>query len=288
MSKKYHFLIIDGYSAESRDELEQAGMSLAWKLFVDMLLSQLKEATYDILLPSDDGVQMPGEDDLTQYSGILWTGCNLSITELSNPSVRNQIALAQSAYAVGIPSFGSCWGLQVAAVAAGGKVEPNPNGREMGLARKIYQTTCVSTHPMFKGRDKVFDAFTSHDDIVTQMPEGGIVLAGNLFSPIQAAEIKYEKGVFWAVQYHPEYTLHEMARLIIAREQKLIEKGFFKNADHLSKYVDALEELSSHPERSDLRWQLAVDDDILDKTKRCTEFINWLERLVLPQVAQKG
>ena len=48
--------------------------------------------------------------------------------------------------------------------------------------------------------------------------------------------VKHKKGVFWAPQYHPEYDLHEVARLILAREEKLIKQNYFKSHDDLMAY----------------------------------------------------
>ena len=282
MTESLRFLIIDGYPQQSRDDLQEAGMKLAWKLYADMLLRHLPEATYDVLLPSDPGVDMPSAQDLHNYAGIIWTGCNLSIFDTANRSVVSQIELAQNAYEVGVPSCGSCWGIQIAAVAAGGEVEPNPNGREMGMGRKIQQRPEAHTHPMFEGKPHVFEGFVSHDDMVTRIPPGGTLLAGNSFASVQALEVKHKNGVFWATQYHPEYDLHEMARLIVAREKKLVAAGFFHGHDDLTDYVDRMEALSADPSRKDLRWQLAIDDDVLSDEIRQCEFVNWLTKLVLP------
>jgi len=137
MTKPLRFLIIDGYPKSSRDDLENAGMKLAWKLYADMLLQHQPKAVYDILLPSDEGVDMPSVKDLHKYAGIIWTGCNLTIYHTDNRSVSSQIELAKNAYEVGVPSFGSCWGIQMAAYAAGGKLEANPKGREMGMKESL-------------------------------------------------------------------------------------------------------------------------------------------------------
>jgi len=276
------FLIIDGYPKESRDELQQAGMKLAWKLYADMLVQHLPHAVHDVLLPSDPGVGMPSARDLHKYAGIIWTGCNLSIFDTANPNVSSQIALAKDAYEVGVPSYGSCWGIQMAAVAAGGKVKPNPKGREMGLARKIHQTPEAYDHPMFEGKPRVFEGFVSHDDMVTEIPPGGTLLACNSFANVQALAVTHKNGTFWATQYHPEYNLHEMARLIVAREKKLIAAGFFRDHDDLVQLVDRMEALAAEPDRKDLRWQLAIDDDVLSDSIRQCEFVNWLNNLVLP------
>ena len=282
MTTSLRFLIIDGYPKHSRDELEQAGMKLAWRLFADMLLQHLPQAAYDILLPSDPGVDMPSVKDLYQYAGIIWTGCNLTIYDTDNRSVSNQIELAKNAYEIGVPSFGSCWGIQMAAFAAGGEVEANPKGREMGMGRKIYQTSAAYDHPMFEGKPRVFEGFVSHDDMVTRLPPGGVLLAGNSFAPIQAIAVTHKNGTFWGTQYHCEYDLYEVARLIVAREKKLIKAGFFRSHEDLVDLVDRMEALAKEPDRKDLRWQLAIDDDVLSDSIRQCEFVNWLNKLVLP------
>ena len=152
----------------------------------------------------------------------------------------------------------------------------------MGIARKIKLTQEGKVHPLFKGKPSVFEAYISHDDIVTEIPKGGVVLAGNDFTPIQALSIVHKKGTFWSVQYHPEYNLYEMACLIIAREEKLIELGFFTGPGELKTLVEKMKALYKEPDRKDLRWQLVIDDDVLsDDTKEC-EFRNWLQELVLP------
>ncbi len=198
MADRLRFLIIDGYPRQSRDDLETAGMKLAWKLYADMLLQHLPDAAYDVVLPSDPGVELPSAGDLDRYAGIIWTGCNLSINDTDNPSVSGQIRLAGDAYEVGTPSFGSCWGLQMAVVAAGGEVEPNPRGREMGLARKIHLTPKAYDHPMFEGKPKVFEGFISHDDMITKMTPDCVCLAGNSFTDVQAVAVTHKKGTFWA------------------------------------------------------------------------------------------
>jgi len=286
MTTPSRFLIIDGYPKQSRDDLQAAGMKLAWELYAEMLAQHLPNAAYDILLPSDPDVEIPSAKDLSVYAGIIWTGCNLSINDTENPSVSGQIDLARDAYEVGVPSFGSCWGIQIAAVAAGGKVEPNPKGREMGLGRKIYLTSEAHNHPMFEGKPHVFEGFVSHDDMVTEVPPGGVLLAGNSFARVQALAVTHKKGTFWATQYHCEYNLHEMARLIVAREKKLAKAGFFRGHEDLIDLVERMESLAREPNRKDLRWQLAIDDDVLSDSIRQCEFVNWINKLVLPAAGE--
>lgn len=276
------FLIIDGYPRASREEFDAVGMKHAWRLYAEMLLKHLPEAQYAVWLSSDEE-EPPGGRGPEHYHGILFTGCNLTIYHTEDPRVARQIAFARRAYEAGTPCFGTCWGIQMAAVAAGGRVEANPRGREMGLARKIRLTPEGLQHPMFEGKPPVFNGFISHLDEVTELPPGARWLATNDFTRVQALEVRHGRGVFWATQYHPEYDLHEMARLIVARASKLVPEGFFQSHQELLAYVEKLEALHREPSRKDLRWQLDIDDDVLSEPVRQTEFRNWIHKIVLPR-----
>lgn len=287
MADPMRFLIIDGYPKESRDQFDAVGMRLAAKLYADMLLQSLPDAVYDIIYSSDPGTVLPDERGLEAYNGLLWPGCNLTVYHADDERVTRMIELSRRAYEIGLPQFGSCWGIQLAVFVAGGEIKPNPRGREMGVARKIHLTPEGRNHPMYRGKPTVFDGFISHDDEITRLPENALWLASNDFTRIQAVSVTYKKGIFWATQYHPEYDLHEIARLTIAREEKLTRQGFFRDHDDMVQYVERLEALASEPHRKNLRWQLAIDDDLLSDSIRQCEFVNWLTTSVL-QEARKS
>ncbi len=285
MPSVLRFLIIDGYPKASREEFDVAGMKHSWLLYAEMLKKHLPEADYRVWFPSDDPIP-PGGEGPEHYRGILWTGCNLTIYHTDDARVTRQIDFAKRSYEVGTPAFGTCWGLQMAAVAAGGEVGPNPRGREMGIARKIHLTPEGMRHPFLEGKPQVYTGFISHLDEVKQLPPGASWLATNDFTRVQAIAVEHRKGAFWATQYHPEYNLHEVARLIVAREPKLLPEGFFRSHEDLMEYVDKLEALFRDPCRKDLRWQLDIDDDVLADQVRQVEFHNWVHKLVLPHVAR--
>ena len=282
MEAKLRFLILDGYPKESRDQFDEVGMRLAAILYRDMLLEYLPDADYDIWYSSDAPDESPGNDDLAKYAGILWPGCNLTVYHDDERS-KCHLDVARRAFEVGVPGFGSCWGIQVPVHVAGGVVEAHPQGREMGVIRDVLVSESGRKHPMFKDKPTVFSHFVSHDDYVTCLPPGCNALAGNAFAPVQATAVKYLNGEFWGVQYHPEYDLHEVARLIVAREPKLVKQGVFLGHEDLMAYVQRLEELHAEPDRTDLRWQLGIDDTVIDSGIRQREFINWLKALVLPR-----
>ena len=140
---------------------------------------------------------------------------------------------------------------------------------------------------MYEGKSNVFDAFISHVDEITHLPPGSMSLAGNTFTNIQAVSVKYRGGIFWGLQYHPEYDLHEMARLTWCRLDKLIELKFFENCVAGKKYVDLLETLHSNPTRRDIEWLLGVDTDVTQEGIRQLEVQNWVNRLVLPTMQMR-
>ncbi|RHY00394.1 hypothetical protein DYB36_004817 [Aphanomyces astaci] len=178
------FLIVEGYSEEGRKELVDNGARIASDLYATMLASSADS------IPTTHHVIYPTDGpfelpDLSQFDGVAWTG--------------------------------------FAVFAAGGKVAKNPNGREMGLARK-----------------------------------------------------------FWGLQYHPEYNLHEMARLTHARRGRLVNYGLFRDMAAADRYVAELELLYANPHRKDIAWRLGIDADVLDDDIRCIEVKNYIKHLVLP------
>ncbi len=280
MAEVKRFLIPDGYTKKSRDEFDAVGMTLAGQLYANLLKRRLPEAEYDIWYSSDEGAQPPTDEQLEGYAGVIWPGCNLTIYH-DDPRVHAHLRLVERAYEAGIPQFGSCWAIQLATTVAGGKTEAHPKGREMGIAANIRLTEAGTRHPMMKGKIPVYSHFVSHDDYVVRTPDCVEVLACNYWCPVQAAAVAYKRGQFWATQYHPEYDLHEMACLIHARAQRLIDQGWFKDQDDLAVYAGKLEAAYQDPSLKHVRWQLKLDDSIvLDDIREC-EFVNWLKFLVL-------
>ncbi|NQV47809.1 MAG: type 1 glutamine amidotransferase [Rhodospirillaceae bacterium] len=283
MTENIRFLIIDGYVKKSRDELAAGGASTAGDLYSKMLKRFVPDASCDVVYPSDPGCKLPTGAGLSDYDGIAWTGCSLTAYD-GSPEVRNQIEFCRAGFEARVPAFGSCWAAQIAVVAAGGIVQANPRGREMGIARKIELTPEGRSHPMYIDKANVFDAFISHVDEITHMPTGSSVLASNAFTRVQAVSVVYKGGVFWSPQYHPEYDLHELARLTWCRIDVLIKLGFFKNREDAEKYVDLLETLHQDHDRSDLAWLLGIDDDVMKEDIRQLEVRNWIEQLVIPSL----
>lgn len=274
-------LVLDAYDAAGRQALQGAGATLAGELYRRLLQALAPAARIDVAPLQSDGFRPPAA--LASYDGIVWTGSNLTVHR-DSPAVRQQLDLARAAFAARVPSFGSCWAVHVAVTATGGRCAANPRGREFGVARKITLTDAGRAHPLFADKAVAFDAFTSHEDQVVELGPHATRLAGNEFSAVQAVHVERDGGVFWGVQYHPEYDLVDVARLGILRAPQLIEQGVFADAEQAAAYWRELEALQADRSRRDLAYRLAVDDDVLDPRVRTREVRNWLERLVKPGV----
>lgn len=274
-----NLLIIDGYDRAGRALLGQAGCTLAGTLYENMIRRFLPDANITILHPADTDEAIPQGSALGNFDAALWTGSSLTIYH-TTPDVVRQVALSRTLSEHGVPSFGSCWALQIAALAAGGTCRLNPKGREFGIARKIALTDAGRAHPLYAGKPVVFDSFTSHFDEVENLPPGATLLAGNNITFIQAAIIERNGTPFWAVQYHPEYDLAEIAALTRFRMDGLVEERRFASHESANSFVTDLETLHADPTRMDISWRLGIDRDVMDPEIRTREVKNWIENVL--------
>ncbi len=274
--------IINGYPKKNREVLAESGVSQADELYLNFLRVFLPQGRFDRLYIADLDTRLPEDGSLTSYDGYIWTGSNLTIYH-DVPEVTRQIEFCRALYEAGVPQYGSCWGVQMAAVAAGGEVKKNPRGREWSIARDITLTEAGRSHPLYEGKPARFDGFIMHLDEVTRIPEGGTLLATNQHTPVQSLEVRHPAGgVFWATQYHPEYTLYEMARLLIARKKYLAHEGFFQTEDDVQRLAEKMIDLSQDPDNQPLGRELNIGPDVLSDQIRQAELRNWICNLVIP------
>ncbi len=275
------FCIVNGYPKRSRDVLDATNVTQAHDLYLMFLRKMLPNSSFDLLFIADLETMMPTADEIKAYDGIIWTGSNLTIYH-QDEEVTRQIAYSQAVFAAGVPQFGSCWATQMAAIAAGGECRKNPNGREWSIAYDITVTEEGKNHPMFFGKQHQFNGFIMHLDEVCGVPEGAVVLARNAHTDVQAIAVKYLNGEFWSTQYHPEFTLYEMAQLVGARKTAIVNEGFFESEEEMEPLVNDMLALAEDSDNVELRQKLNIGDDVLDDDIRQKEVHNWVEYLVLP------
>jgi GMP synthase (glutamine-hydrolysing) len=281
------FLVIEGNTAAGRARHQAAGGTAASEGYANLLRELLPGAVVDVAYPADSGANLPDRMGLEGYDGVAITGSALHVYE-GGPEVMRQVELVRTVLGTGTPVFGSCWGLQVLVAAAGGSVRRNPKGREIGFGRAIRPTAAGREHPMYAGKSDSFDAVTIHLDEVETLAPDTTVLALNAMAGVQAAEIRRNSTVAWGVQYHPEYSLKELAAIVRRTGIKLVEEGFFAAEGDLLNYAAELMALDREPGNRPLAWRHGIDGAVLDRSLRVKEVANWIERMVMPARAERG
>jgi GMP synthase (glutamine-hydrolysing) len=281
------FLVVEGNTRGARQAHKDAyGLTLS-ESYAGVLQGIAPDCVCDIAFPTDEGANLPDAAGLESYDGIVLTGSHLNIYDRTS-EIGRQIDLMRAAFASRTPSFGSCWGLQVAAVAADGDVQRNPLGREVGIARKLTPTEAGRTHPLLDGRPAAFDAPAIHLDVVTVVPGDCTVLASNACTPVQAAEIRQDGGVFWGVQYHPEFSLSELSVILARYAGNLAREGFGRTPEEVAAYAEDLAILDRDPARFDLAWRYGIDAEVLEPHRRTREIRNFIEHRVKTHKSRRG
>ena len=281
------FLVVEGNVKGPRERHRDTFGKTYSDSYGSGLQSIEPDSIYDVAFPADEGANLPDIAGLESYDGICLTGSALNAYH-ATPEILRQVDLMRAAFKSRTPVFGSCWGLQMGALAAGGDVQANPLGREVGFARRLTKTEAGETHPLLKGRPASWDAPAIHLDLVSKLPGDVTVLARNSLTEVQAAEIRYEGGVFWGVQYHPEFSLQELSVILDRYKPTLLAECFLRTEEDHAAYVAELRAMGDDPTRHDLAWKHGLDQEILDPVKRVTELRNFIAHYVKPTKSTRG
>ena len=84
------------------------------------------------------------------------------------------------------------------------------------------------------------------------------MLATNDVSEVQSAEIRHNGAVAWGVQYHPEYSLREIAVIVRRVGSRLIDEGFFPDDAEIANFADDLVALTASPADKGLAWRYGI------------------------------
>jgi GMP synthase (glutamine-hydrolysing) len=278
-------LVIDGNRAATREQQVAAGGQPSGEGYAHVLQS-LAPVHCDIVRPADGEVSFPSGFGLASYDGVAITGSALSVYE-EGGHIERQIELARAVFSEAVPFFGSCWGLQVAVCATGGRVRRNPLGREFGFARRIELAEAGRRHPMFTAKPSVFEAIAVHRDVIQELPANAVVLASNDMG-VQAIEVRYGAGTFWGVQYHPEYSFAEIAATAVRYAAALIAEQLFADRAELAAFVSDLRALMLDPRDRRLTWKHGLGAALQEERLQRAELRNWLEYAVLPHARRRG
>ncbi len=143
--------------------------------------------TYCEILPYN---KFPEGDETIK--GVILSGSPYSVYDAS--AFKTDLNRLRGKY----PVLGICYGAQLLAYSAGGKVE-SAGSREYGRANL---TKINADDPLLKGIPVGSQIWMSHGDTITELPKGFHIIAST--EDVEAAAYHIEGEKTWAVQFHPE------------------------------------------------------------------------------------
>ena len=137
-----------------------------------------------------------------EYKGIIFTGGPNSVYDEASPHFDKEILN------LGIPILGICYGAQLLAFMADGKVSSADDKSEYGNT-VLYTDNSL----LFEGVPQTSCCFMSHTDYVSEVPQGFTVTATTENCP--AAAFANEEKRLYGVQFHPEVTHTEYGKTVL-------------------------------------------------------------------------
>lgn len=158
--------------------------------------------------------------DADTLAGIVITGSPAMVSARQDWS-EYTAAWLRAAVRTNIPVLGVCYGHQLLAHALGGRVEPNPRGRQIGTVN-LQRIEYKEYNPLLGHLPKSFPVQTSHSEVVLELPPGAASLATSPLDDNFA--VRFTENA-WGVQFHPEFSAPVTSDYIRYRADALIEEG---------------------------------------------------------------
>lgn len=137
-----------------------------------------------------------------QFNGFIVTGSAKTLEDKLEWMDKLRIFIKTKKQVLGI-----CFGHQLIADFLGGTVEINKEGNNFGY-EFVKLTEKAVNNPLFRELDSPLHTFSSHNNYVSILPQGSILLATNHIG-VQA----FQKGNYYGVQFHPDISPDMAKRL---------------------------------------------------------------------------
>ena len=169
------------------------------------------------VLDVEHGASLP---EAAECAGLVMTGSHSMVTDEPPWSVKVERWLP-SLLKAATPIFGICYGHQLLARAAGGKVGSHPQGKEIGTVQ-VRLLPAAATDVLFGRLPQIFTAHATHSQSVLRLPPNATRLASNAYEPNHAFRIG---KCAWGVQFHPEFNAEILKLYIEERSVELQSSG---------------------------------------------------------------
>ena len=180
-----------------------------------------------------------------EYSGVLITGSHFSAVDPTLPWLTGLFASIRAAAAApDVRVLGCCFGAQAVAVALGGAVGANPDGRFCYGVEEIALDGPRAARLLPEALPPTLRLLESHGEQVTRLPPTAELLGSSAGTPHEIF-VAGEHGTVLCVQAHPEFTPELMGARIAPA---LRDKGRLSAAE-LEERAAAMRQRPLHSER---------------------------------------
>jgi len=159
--------------------------------------------------------------DPKRFAGVVVTGSSAMVSHRETWS-ESAAEWLRDAVRCTTPVLGICYGHQLLAHALGGRVGPNPRGRQIGTVR-VQLAEKAQDDLLLTGFGGSLRAHTTHTEAVLELPDAAVRLGSSKRDPNTAFRFG---TAAWGVQFHPEFDAHVMRRYIAERRELLLAEEF--------------------------------------------------------------
>jgi len=184
--------------------------------FEDWIAHGLQRRVQVCSVYEGDELPAPGETN-----GVVVTGSAAMVSQREAWAERTA-AWLRDAVETDVPILGICFGHQLLAHALGGRVGPNPRGREIGTVR-VALADGAADDPLLGGLPARIDVHATHLESVLELPPGSQLLGSSTLDPHQAFRVPGRP--VWGLQFHPEFSADVIRGYIGAKRDAMREEG---------------------------------------------------------------
>jgi GMP synthase (glutamine-hydrolysing) len=163
--------------------------------------------------------------DPARFAGVVVTGSSAMVSHRESWSERSAEWL-RGVVSRGVPVLGICFGHQLLAHALGGRVAPNPRGRQIGTV-PLQLDAAAARDDLFAAVGGSFPVHVTHSEAVIELPRDAVRLASTQGDPNSAFSFG---AAAWGVQFHPEFDARVMRGYIEARRVQLLAENIDADA----------------------------------------------------------
>jgi GMP synthase (glutamine-hydrolysing) len=165
-----------------------------------------------------EGEELPSPEEV---DGVVVTGSSAMVSHREAWAERTAEWL-RGAVTADVPILGICFGHQLLAHALGGRVGPNPRGREIGTISVALESGAAAD-PLLGGLPSRIEVHATHMESVLELPPDTELLATSQRDPHHAMRVMGRP--VWGVQFHPEFSAAVIRGYVENRREALLAES---------------------------------------------------------------